>query len=227
MSNGPEVLMVDGAQKRLRWYTRPMAYTTHRGKRVSKAHAAMLRAYERKVGRQVNINQGARTIAEQAKFYAHYLRYGSPLAAKPFPGAPHIKYGRSNHAMDINAPEPAHSVADFYRANGVPVAFNVPNEAWHMDTLDNKKLLAAARRLDAIEPTLKRGSKGGNVVRLKKLLYAKGIRDFSGSPKRPNSNRYSLVFGTNTSAAVKRFQKRNGLHPDGVVGPTTWRYLHR
>lgn len=201
-----------------------MAYTTHRGKRVSKAHATMLREYERLHG-PVSINQGARTIAEQARFYATYLRYGHPLAAKPLPGAPHIKWGRSNHAMDINAPQPAHSIADFYRSHGVPVAFNVPDEAWHMDTLDNKALLNAAAKLDAKDPVLRRGSKGGSVLALKKLLYAKGIRRFSGSPSRPNSNRYSLAFGTNTAAAVRRFQKANGLPTDGVVGPKTWRAL--
>jgi hypothetical protein len=124
-----------------------MAYTKHRGKRVSPAHKTMLAAYEHQYGRAVHINQGARTLREQAAFYAHYLRYGRPLAARPWGGAPHIKWGKQHHALDINAPEPAHSVAAFYRAHGVPVAFNVRGEAWHMDTLDEKKLIAAANRI--------------------------------------------------------------------------------
>ncbi len=33
------------------------------------------------------------------------------------------------------------------------------------------------------------------------------------------------VFGADTSAAVRHFQRRNGLTPDGVVGPTTWAAL--
>lgn len=33
------------------------------------------------------------------------------------------------------------------------------------------------------------------------------------------------VFGTTTSQAVRRFQSKNGLTPDGVVGPSTWRAL--
>src|SRR3712207_5983007 len=108
-----------------------MAYTTHHGKRVSWAHKRMLSAYERKTGRAIYINQGARTLAEQAAFYAHYLRYGRPLAARPWGGAPHIKWGAPNHALDVNAPEPANSLARFYRDHGVPVAFNVPGEPWH------------------------------------------------------------------------------------------------
>lgn len=33
------------------------------------------------------------------------------------------------------------------------------------------------------------------------------------------------IFGEETDAAVKRFQKSRGLEQDGIVGPDTWRYL--
>lgn len=33
------------------------------------------------------------------------------------------------------------------------------------------------------------------------------------------------IFGEETDAAVKRFQKSRGLDEDGIVGPDTWRYL--
>lgn len=33
------------------------------------------------------------------------------------------------------------------------------------------------------------------------------------------------IFGDETEAAVKRFQKSRGLEQDGIVGPDTWRYL--
>src|SRR5215216_5629349 len=35
------------------------------------------------------------------------------------------------------------------------------------------------------------------------------------------------IFGRGTRAAVKSFQRRQGLTPDGVVGPATWAALRR
>jgi len=195
-----------------------------RNKRVSKAHAVLLRAYEDKFDAVVQINQGRRTIAEQWGFYRHYKKFGRPLAAYPSPGAPHIKYGQAGHALDINAGSgrgQAQHVAGFYRSLNVPVAFNVSSEAWHMDTLSEGKLKTAARKLGG-RRVLKLGSKGPSVVRLKKLLYNNGARNFSGAK---SSNRANPIFNRYTKAAVIRFQKSNGLHPDGVVGDTTWRKL--
>ena len=55
------------------------------------------------------------------------------------------------------------------------------------------------------------GSKGSSVTELQKLL---------------NNNGYSLdvdgVFGSKTQAAVKDYQKKNGLSVDGIVGNNTW-----
>lgn len=177
----------------------------------------MLAAYERSHG-TIYVNQGRRTIAEQAAFYAHYLRYGRPLAAKPFLGAPHIKYGKEHHALDINDGV-VDGVANFYRSQDVPVAFNVPGEPWHMDTLDEAALKRAAARLGGAEKTLKRGSKGPSVVRLKKLLYDKGYRDFG--------SRYNPLFNAATQAAVKRLQRKHDLRGDGIVGAQTWRLLKK
>lgn len=202
-----------------------MAYVFHRGTRVSKSHAAMLSAYEDRYGVALHVNEGARTWAEQAKFYAHFKRFGRPLAAKPSLSAPHIKWRKDNHALDINAgtkPGQAQHVAAFYRQHGVPVAFNVPGERWHMDVLDEADLKRAASKFSQVDPTLREGHKGPSVVRLKKLLYANGIRNFSGAK---NSNRYVPYFGKYTKAAVRRFQIANNLTPDGVVGSSTWRKL--
>jgi hypothetical protein len=203
-----------------------MSYTTYRSKRVSPAHHSLLTAYEQKYGVPVQLNQGARTILEQWGFWNHYKRYGFPVAAFPAPGAPHIKFRRQHHALDINAGHgkgQAQHVAEFYRSRGVPVAFNVRREPWHMDTLDEGALKLAARLVGGTSrPTLKYKSKGPSVIKMKKLLYNKGFRNFSG---RSSSNRYNPFFGVYTQASVKRFQRKHGLSPDGVVGPTTWKKL--
>ena len=197
------------------------ASTTHRGKRVSVAHALMLAAYEKATGTTLHINQGRRTLAEQARFYYNYRYRGGVLAARPYPGAPHIKAGRAHHALDINDGI-VDRVAAFYKSRGVPVAFNVRGEPWHMDTLNEDALLRAAKNLGGGDPVLKLGRKGPSVVRLKKLLYSRGIRNFSG---KTSSSRYNPYFGKHTAAAVKRFQRTNGLRADGVVGSATWRKL--
>ena len=63
-------------------------------------------------------------------------------------------------------------------------------------------------------PTIKMGSKGPDVKNLQTILNSKG---------------YSLVvdgeFGPSTQAAVKNFQRANGLTDDGIVGPKTWEKL--
>lgn len=196
-----------------------MAYTTHHGKRVSHSHAVLLSAYERKVGHAVYINQGARTIAEQTKFWLNYLRNGWPLAARPWGGAPHIKWGKENHALDINDGV-VDGVAAFYRSLGVPVSFNVPGEPWHMDPTDEAKLLRAANRLDdkVNNPVIRKGSTmRSDIKRLQRLLRAVGYKSVTVDGK------YGIV----TRRAVRRFQKKKGLPVDGIVGPRTWAALRK
>ncbi len=72
----------------------------------------------------------------------------------------------------------------------------------------------AEEKSDAL-PTLRNGSTGEAVVRLQELLVAQGIELLT----------VDGIFGSKTQAAVKLFQERNGLDPDGVVGPLTWAAL--
>lgn len=67
----------------------------------------------------------------------------------------------------------------------------------------------------ASKKTLKEGSTGEEVKYLQELLLK--LKFFGGSPQ---GN-----FKTLTVAAVKLFQKQNGLVQDGIVGPKTWRML--
>ena len=67
------------------------------------------------------------------------------------------------------------------------------------------------------KPTLRRGSKGATVVELQEALIERG---YSLAPYNADGN-----FGKVTEAAVKAFQKANGLSADGVVGAKTWEAL--
>lgn len=192
-----------------------MANAYHHGKRVSVSHGILLAAYERAHG-YLWVNQGRRTIAEQWHFWNIYRRYGRPVAAYPSPGAPHIKYNREHHALDISQPTGSR-VAAFYRQHGVPVSFNVRSESWHMDVLDERALIRAAQKLkQGSDPVIRPGATGAKVLRLKKLMWAHGLRKFRrGTP----------VYGPEAVRAVKRLQRAHKLRADGIVGPKTWALL--
>jgi N-acetyl-anhydromuramyl-L-alanine amidase AmpD len=65
--------------------------------------------------------------------------------------------------------------------------------------------------------TLKRGADGWQVKRLQKLLRQNGLF--------PEPATIDGDFGEITETAVKMFQERHDLTPDGVVGTMTWRAL--
>ena len=64
-------------------------------------------------------------------------------------------------------------------------------------------------------PTLRRGSQGDEVEELQALLNAKYGANLD----------VDSIFGAKTEAAVKAFQRANGLTADGVVGAKTWKAL--
>jgi metacaspase-1 len=66
------------------------------------------------------------------------------------------------------------------------------------------------------EPTLRRGSRGPDVVRLQQQLSAAGFDPGAADG----------IFGGRTDAAVRSFQTARGLVADGIVGPKTWAALN-
>jgi len=72
-------------------------------------------------------------------------------------------------------------------------------------------LMLGALLSGAAEAALKRGARGPTVVKVQRWL------------NQPADG----IFGRSTRAAVKRFQRRQGLTADGVVGPATWAALRR
>ena len=64
---------------------------------------------------------------------------------------------------------------------------------------------------------LKKGSEGDQVKALQRMLYAMGYNI--------GSNPIDGDFGSKTDAAVRDYQKKNGLTVDGIVGVKTWRKI--
>lgn len=62
-----------------------------------------------------------------------------------------------------------------------------------------------------IDVRLKKGDKGAQVREVQELLHIRVDGDF----------------GSMTERAVKEFQRDNGMQADGIVGPYTWRELHK
>lgn len=66
--------------------------------------------------------------------------------------------------------------------------------------------------------TLKKGSKGDDVLALQILLRGRG---YNGNM----SQKLDGIFGSNTEGAMKLFQKAMGLTVDGIAGKNTWNKL--
>jgi len=75
----------------------------------------------------------------------------------------------------------------------------------------NIVIITVVQTLDADAASFKRGSSGSTVTKIQQRLSNWGY--YSGS--------IDGVYGSRTESAVKRFQQKNGLEPDGVAGPAT------
>ena len=107
-------------------------YVIFRGHSVSREWANVLGAAGREIG--FTLDSGHRTLAEQEALYRHYLRFGSPLAARPFANAPHIRTGRFDHAIDVNSLDGgANRLAAWLHGKGGHPSFPVTGEPWHIE----------------------------------------------------------------------------------------------
>jgi hypothetical protein len=110
-----------------------VTYVGLRGKTVSREWAAVLTAAAGD-GVAFVLDSGHRTMDEQQGLYNQYLRVGRPLAARPAGNAPHIRLGRIDHAIDVNALDGgAGRLAAWLRLKGAHPTFPVPGEAWHIE----------------------------------------------------------------------------------------------
>ena len=176
-------------------------------------------------------SEGAATPAEQARFDV-----GLSVAAARFVDA--IEHGRvPPSAMNVQYPAPpkstpldaiVDSLTDEFAQAGV-LERHQP-ELWHYRYLKNA--LARYRRLEndplfttslTLPRDLKPGARFKDAARLRRRLIALGDLGAAKPPKAKADTVYSdeLVRG------IKRFQRRHGLDPDGVIWPNTAEELQR
>lgn len=106
--------------------------------RVSKRWAVVLRAAD-KARVRFHVNSGHRTMSEQWALYQQNMsgghpKPGHPLTAFPTPNAPHIRVGRSAHALDVNTVDGGESrLQHWLERQGVHPTNPVRGEAWHLE----------------------------------------------------------------------------------------------
>lgn len=157
------------------------------GHAVSKPWHTVLTHY-RRVGGKFTVNSGRRTMSEQWKLYRAYKAGNGNLAAFPAPNAPHINYGRANHAVDVNATDGgADRMVKWLRSKGVAAARPVGGEPWHIEVPRTDLLRLASsieRKRRAVKTTQKPAKRRASV----KGLGAAGlalITEFEGFYARP------------------------------------------
>jgi hypothetical protein len=122
-----------------------VTYVGLRGKTVSREWAAVLTAAGREVA--FMLDSGHRTMAEQQGLFNTFLAVGRPLAARPSANAPHIRLGRIDHAIDVNALDGGASrLAAWLHSHGAHPTFPVPGEPWHIE-VPAGELAALAKKL--------------------------------------------------------------------------------
>jgi hypothetical protein len=146
-----------------------------------------------------------RTFAQQVYLYA---RSRPGWAARP---------GTSNHgwglAVDI-ATRHMRALVDRYgeRYGWAKKWSDASWEWWHLKYRPG----VWNGKAPVVYPTLRKGTLRRKYIRLvQRILWRNRFRGFKLNGK----------YDRATRSAVKRFQRKKGLHPDGVVGPRTWRHL--
>jgi GH24 family phage-related lysozyme (muramidase) len=112
---------------------------TFDGKRVSGPWKRVLDE-ARAHGVRFLLTSGRRSMAEQWALYRQNMvrpgvpKPGRPLTAFPNPTAPHIRVGRADHALDVNALDGGENrLQAWLSKHNVMTTNPVPGEAWHLE----------------------------------------------------------------------------------------------
>lgn len=89
------------------------------------------------------------------------------------------------------------------------------------DTTTKTTTKKEAKTVKVELPILSKGSKGAAVKALQRMLYCLGYVNIDGKARISVDG----SFGSNTEAAVKRYQKNAAIGVDGIVGEKTWNKL--
>ena len=165
-------------------------------------------------------NSSYRPLATQQYFWDLYQRGLGNLAAYP---------GTSNHGWGLAVDEPIYSHQAAINDVGPKYGWakkwsDAQSEPWHFAWSEEncqwsgKDPGPGGAGADPY-PVLKKGDRGSAVKRAQKHL-----RRWNLGIERPEEDG---DFGEGTFKAVKQFQVAQGLHPDGVIGKTTWKRLRQ
>lgn len=185
------------------------------------AFNAMSAEARRRWGRSITVISAYRTYDKQVALWNLYRSGRGNLAAYP---------GTSNHgwglAVDLSPQWCRWAVDQIGRTYGFSKACSdAQSEWWHIKY--NPSCTGASWRPGKSGPrVLRQGMKGKDVEEVQIYLLRGGYLR-KGDPKRGIPPAIDGNFGPGTTAAVKKFQAKNRLAADGIVGPSTISALRR
>lgn len=188
------------------------------------------RAYNA-MAREAMVRWGISMALHEGAVGRSYRSYARQVLAKRLYGSDAATPGYSNHGWAINVDLMTRQQRWVIDKIGHLYGFSKrwSDAAWEWWHITFKRNVWRGRRNPF--PTLRYRSSRKGVAHVQYMLRKKGIRSvkigkktYKIPAKRERGRGY---FGVATREGVKRFQRKKGLKPDGVVGPMTWRALLR